>query len=265
MDSKECRPVVLFTDFGDDLHQVEVIASIHRMHLKTTSRMANILQPVVGDVAKFSIPNGAYQCRQLVRSWEFIKPVVTGVVDPTVGSEREAIAADLKNGTTLVGPNNGIFSLAIQQFGVKCAVVLDEEIRLQPRNATTTFDGRDLFAPAAALVASGESTENLGKEFDVQKLLNLEIENGTVLHADDYGNLKIHGAEDQYERGNGAVPFTIRKTRYNPKKVRSHNEASEGDLVILPGSSGMIEIWIVEGNARKLIGATVGDIIEFIE
>ena len=77
------------------------------------------------------------------------------MVDPGVGSDRRAIAVS-SDQRFLVGPDNGVLSPALLLPNAE-AVVLPV-----PRGASATFHGRDVFAPAAALLAAGRPLSSLG-------------------------------------------------------------------------------------------------------
>src|SRR5439155_604468 len=116
------------------------------------------------------------------------------VVDPGVGSERRALCVETA-GALLVGPDNGLLSLAAPRGEIRRIVHLTEEhFFLTPRSAT--FHGRDLFAPVAAALAAGTPVEKLGSE--VRDMQRLELPpvvreahalRGQVLYVDHFGNL----------------------------------------------------------------------------
>jgi S-adenosyl-L-methionine hydrolase (adenosine-forming) len=88
--------------------------------------------------------------------------VAVAVVDPGVGSERRAIAMRTRQGRLLVGPDNGIFTLVMQTEGLERAVELRNRRYFRPGQASSTFHGRDVFAPVAAHLAAGTPLDSLG-------------------------------------------------------------------------------------------------------
>jgi len=110
----------------------------------------------------------------LVRSGPYLGPgVVLAVVDPGVGTGRRGVALEVAPGgpTWLVGPDNGLLMpLAATLGGVRTAVVLDPS-RTGVRPPARTFDGRDVFAPAAAYLATGGPAAALGAPVDVNSLV----------------------------------------------------------------------------------------------
>src|SRR5207245_265507 len=92
--------------------------------------------------------------------------VVVAVVDPQVGTERRAVALRCADGRLMVGPDNGLLSLAAESAGgaVEAVDVSRSRHRLEPVSAT--FHGRDVFAPVAAALAAGEPLAEAGDPLD---------------------------------------------------------------------------------------------------
>jgi len=122
--------------------------------------------------------------------------VAVAVVDPGVGSERKALAIQTKKGHVLVGPDNGIFTLVVQTEGLERAVELRNARYFRLPRASSTFHGRDIFAPVAAHLASGVPLDSLGPpivpvrlDLQVARMAEGRIE-GTVRYIEDpYGNV----------------------------------------------------------------------------
>src|SRR5579871_706120 len=87
------------------------------------------------------------------------------VVDPGVGGRRAAVAVRVRDGSYFVGPDNGLLDRAVRRAGVDRAVRLEPGRRPVRPRVGRTFDGRDLFAPAAAALARGRSLGTLGPAF----------------------------------------------------------------------------------------------------
>lgn len=132
------------------------------------------------------IPNGA---------------VLLGVVDPGVGTDRKAIAVRATNGVLLVGPDNGLLSLAWDALGgIDSAFeITSKDVVLSP--VSSVFHGRDVFAPAAAHLANGVGPEELGPGLDPGALVRVhvsepEVDRGVirarVLDVDRFGNLQLN-------------------------------------------------------------------------
>ena len=131
--------------------------------------------------------------------------VVCAVVDPGVGSARRAVALEVgASPYQLVGPDNGVLmSAAAALGGVRRAVALSVDPPVSTRSAT--FDGRDVFAPAAARLACGEGLERLGAPLVPSSLVMLEappvttrtledgrlVLTGTIQWVDRFGNVQL--------------------------------------------------------------------------
>jgi len=185
--------------------------------------------------------------------------VAVAVVDPGVGSARAALAARA-GGRYFVGPDNGLLSWCL---AADAEVVRLEEPRYRLPRVSRTFHGRDLFAPAAAHVASGLDLARLGPPVgDPVRLAWPEVRAvagavaGAVVHADRFGNLitSIHArtlapvdADLVIRVGGREVPL-----------VGTYGDLSIGRPGALIGSSGRLEIAVREGSAATLLRARRG-------
>lgn len=271
------RPITLVTDFGDDIHQAEVIGAADRACLGACDKPADVLHPTVKDVCKWStigpeyttrmsIVHGSYNVRQMVRTWAHRNPVGIVVVDPFVGAdENKNIVVQTERGGTLIGPNNGVFHQTIEEFGLVEAVEIDEEHRTKPKNDTSSFNGRDLFGPVAGEISAGATPSSFGQPLSKTELVDPNIVPGTVLTLDDFGNAKIHAFDPFGAESNGHVEIRVGDSVHNPKRVRNHNEATQGELIALRGSSNTGELWVAWGSARESLKLRIGDVVEFDE
>jgi S-adenosyl-L-methionine hydrolase (adenosine-forming) len=173
------------------------------------------------------------------------------VVDPGVGTSRAALAVS-SDGSFLVGPDNGVLSPALLVGGVRAV-----ELPL-PANAAATFHGRDVFAPAAAALARGESLDALGavagrpiirRTPEPTRRADGGLE-GEVILVDRFGNavtnlLALHG---------GVVDAADRRIVVR----RTYAEVPPGTPVAVVGSTGFIEVAVRDGNASRLLGLSRG-------
>ena len=173
------------------------------------------------------------------------------VVDPDVGTARKALAIE-SDGRYAVGPDNGVLSPAMLHPGAR-AVVLDV-----PPAAAPTFHGRDVFAPAAVRLLQREALETLGTPCsDVALLRTREAQrrpdggqDGVVLAADRFGNL----ITNLTARGEGTVEVAGKRVRLS----RTYADVTEGELLALVGSHGLIEVAVRGGNAARALGVGRG-------
>jgi S-adenosylmethionine hydrolase len=176
------------------------------------------------------------------------------VVDPGVGTERPPIAFEAGD-YWFVGPDNGLFTF-IQEAGIKVAT-----LRVPPE-ASATFHGRDVFAPAAARLAAGMPLTELGtvtrhvpmRHKDAWAASVGEAFQARVLHCDRFGNLITNVAARFLPRLHAANGLPLRV-------VRTYGEAPPGELVALVGSSGRVEVALAQGSAAARLRLNSGDTV----
>jgi S-adenosylmethionine hydrolase len=180
--------------------------------------------------------------------------VHVAVIDPGVGSARAALAIE-SGGRFLVGPDNGVLSPALFALDAR-AVCLPV-----PPHAAPTFHGRDVFAPAAARLATGGSVDDLGEPMhspqrrrtpEPHKRPDGAVE-GEVLTIDRFGN----AVTNLYARADGWLEVASTMLPV----VRTYAEVATGTRVGVIGSSGLLEVAVRDGSAAQELrlgrGATV--------
>lgn len=184
------------------------------------------------------------------------------VVDPGVGSERQAIAVRTARGT-FVAPDNGVLSYVLAREPIVQMVQLSNAAYwLAP--LSSTFHGRDVFAPVAAHLSRGVPLSDLGCV--VQNAVRFAIraghvaEDGTihgeVVHVDRFGNLITNLSRELLPLGRQlCVQIAGREVR---GPVENYAQVSEGELLALFGSSGYLEIAARNGNAAVALHAGPG-------
>jgi S-adenosylmethionine hydrolase len=194
------------------------------------------------------------------------------VVDPDVGAGRRAVALRLADGRTLVGPDNGLLSLAAADGGgiVQALDIAHSPFRLEPVSAT--FHGRDLFAPAAAHLAAGVPFAELGQPCPVDGLVTLELPGprlegeelvAHVLHVDRFGNLRLDaGHETLAETGlklGRAVELECSGARSPAQYARTFAEVDEGELLVYEDAYRMLAVAVNHGDAATRLGLSAQD------
>jgi S-adenosylmethionine hydrolase len=186
--------------------------------------------------------------------------VHVAIVDPGVGSARAGIAVRTAN-YFFVGPDNGVLSFALARETIKAIRRLDDEkYFLQP--VSRTFHGRDVFAPVAAHLSRGVSIGKLGPaQNDFVRLRwpkprkTANAIEGEIIYVDRFGNAITNLPNDYAE---GGSELTAGSRRVGP--VKSFYQAVPvGRAVVVPGSSGFLEIAIHNGSAARKLGIGVGD------
>jgi S-adenosylmethionine hydrolase len=180
------------------------------------------------------------------------------VVDPGVGSARRALVIRTSR-AFLVGPDNGLFTLLLQdEPDAECYAITHPAFML-PR-VSATFHGRDVFAPAAAHLACGVSPAEFGPRVTdaVRLALPQPVQQpdgtwlGQVLYADHFGNL-VTSIRQEHLHSLGHIEITLGQQRLTGLQ-RTYAESAPGELIALVGSSGHLEISVVKGNAAHTLG-----------
>jgi S-adenosylmethionine hydrolase len=233
--------ITLLTDFGTADGYVAELKGV----LTTGAPGVSLL-----DMSHEISPQDVQQARlTLARYWRRF-PVGTVhlvVVDPGVGTSRAAVAVH-SDGRYLVGPDNGVLSPAL--FALDARVV---ELPIDP-HASATFHGRDVFAPAAALLALGAPFDSLGEPLhdpvrlrtpQPQRQLDGSL-TGQVLTIDRFGNaitnLVSYAAHSR-------VATSVEIAGQHARMVHTYGDAAPGELMALVGSSGFIELALRDGSA----------------
>ncbi len=201
----------------------------------------------------------------LLRAVQYLpEGVVLAVVDPGVGTARRPIAVRTAWGH-FVGPDNGLLAPAVAMVGgADRAVTIDSpEIRIP--SAGATFDGRDLFAPAAAVLASGQATvDELGTEIGGGSLVPLMVPlaehddgrvTGEVLWVDHFGNVSTNiGPDDLAEVGldpGDDVLVTVGATEHRVPWAAAYADVDPGRLVVHVDSSGQVALGGAGRSGRR--------------
>ena len=185
------------------------------------------------------------------------------VVDPGVGGSRHPVAARA-GGHLFVGPDNGLFTFALERAdGERLVVRLEApEYRLAP--VSRTFHGRDLFAPAAAHLAAGLPLERLGPRLADPVMLPLprarrdgDMVVGEVIAADRFGNLVTSVTEEDMAALGGPTTVEVGGRMVGAPR-NSYEEAGAAEPGAIIGSAGRLEIFVRGGSAAAALGAGRG-------
>lgn len=187
------------------------------------------------------------------------------VVDPGVGGERRPIAVRTTRGI-YVGPDNGVFS-GVYASGRNVEVFHFNKRRFFLKKVSSTFHGRDLFAPVVGHLLQGVPLEKMGTpiqnyvRFPVSKVKRrgrgLE---GGIIHIDHFGNAITNITEEDLQRLGSPRRISVHVGELKLHGVsKTFSSVKKGEPVVLIGGSGLLEIAIREGNAAQEIGVRLGD------
>src|SRR5438046_8471794 len=247
--------VTLTTDFGvRDPYVAEMKGAI--LGIARAAGATVQLVDVTHEVARHDVVEGALA---LEAAAPFFPrgTVHVAVIDPGVGTARRGIAVAARD-QVFVGPDNGVFTPFLSETGWRAFELAAPEYRLPA--VSRTFHGRDVFAPAAAHVATGVDVARLGpvvsdrvrREWPGARARGGAIE-GAVIHVDRFGNLVTSLSADAI-----AEPAVVRVAGRVIPLVGTYGDLARGGLGALVGSSGRLEIAVREGSAAAVLRARRG-------
>jgi S-adenosylmethionine hydrolase len=189
------------------------------------------------------------------------------VVDPGVGTERRPILAEAA-GQYFIAPDNGVLTMIYEREKHKVRVIQNERFFL--KNRSSTFHGRDIFAPSAAWLARGTRPSMFGSLINDYAQLGLlkpqrmgkRIWSGTVLKADRFGNLITNFLIADFADIRGRAFEMQVGLRLVDRLCSNYAQAAPGELFVIVGSSGFIEVSVNQGSAAKQLGAGAGAPVE---
>lgn len=261
------RPIIGFlTDFG-----LDGAAATCRAVMLSICRDAQIID-IAHTIRKYAIRDGAFLLR-------FSLPyapvgVHVGVVDPGVGTTRRPIAIRTRRGDVLVGPDNGLLVPPAEALGgpIEARELANRDLWLPV--TTSTFHGRDIFAPVAAHLAAGDATfEQVGPVVPLDTLVRLSEPKAAVADAtietvvtyvDSFGNIRLAGGRDELDRAFGAeladgLPLLAsfdgaagpqEATRY----AATFGEVEQGTSLVYVDSLGNLAMADNQGNLARRLG-----------
>lgn len=254
--------VTLTTDFGT--HDAYV-GAMKGVILSIAPRLA--IHDVAHQIEPQSIEHGATVLRGAC-PWFPSGTVHVAVVDPGVGTERAPVVI-LAGGHALVGPDNGLFGPVIDRLGGLDAAFRIERhgglARHLPRQTSTTFHGRDLFSPVAAVLGAGLLPPSaVGRTHALVQLPGTEparvpgaIE-GLVAYHDHFGNA-ISNVAVHHLASLGPAPYVVRLPGDAVVRLRdTYGDAAPGEVLAVIGSEGFVEIAVRDGSARARLALDAG-------
>jgi len=259
---KPAPPIVLLTDFGFRDSYVGVMKGV----IRSVSRTAEII-----DLSHNIMPQDVAEAAFVLSASYTYFPegtIFVCVVDPGVGTER-AVLYMRAGGKVFLAPDNGLLSVIEEACG-------REEVRKVTERAyflakpSTTFHGRDIFAPVAAHLAEGLEPQKLGPvQRHIRKLrLPKPVRaadgslRGEIIYIDQFGNLITNIRQSTLTQGPEAPgeQVVVRVKRREVKGLaKTYAEREPGELLALVGSSGYLEIAVNQGSAAAMLGCEKGD------
>jgi len=254
--------IALLTDFGEEDFFVGSLKGV----IATINPSVPMVD-ITHQVPSFDVLAGGFILHAAYRYYPS-GSIFLAVVDPAVGTARKILLVETED-YMFVAPDNGVLSLALEAENTKALIEVKNSKYFLPL-PSSTFEGRDKMAPVAAWLSKGITASEFGPRvsdyvrMDVQKS-RVEKEEilGQILYVDKFGNCITNVPTEEFRRikdetGEKRVICRVGKrdiARFEP----SYSFVSQGELFVLPGSLGLIEIAVREGSAQKRLAAHPGD------
>lgn len=260
--------ISLLSDFG---HADEFVGVMHSVIRSIAPDVAIV--DITHGIAPFDIRAGGLA---LARSANYLNPgVVVAVVDPGVGTARRPIAVEVGGGiSVLVGPDNGLLAPAVGMVGgaTRAVEISNPEVRLETLGAT--FDGRDVFAPAAAHLANGVALDLLGPEIDTASLMPAVVPvseltdeglTAEVLWIDRFGNCQLNIGPDDLVGFEAVTALRIKDEDRVAMRAEAYDAIESGRIGVVIDSSGLVSLAMARTSAAAELGLREGDEVQFRE
>jgi S-adenosylmethionine hydrolase len=257
------RPVItLLTDFGSAGPYPGAMKGV-MLGICPDAQLADISH----EISPWSVPEAAFT---LAQTWHYFPhgTVHLIVVDPGVGGTRRPIIAKA-GGHLFVAPDNGVLTMIFDSSPGHIVRNITAS-RYFRKPVSHTFHGRDIFAPVAAWAARGELFAKFGKKIDDYVRLNFGRPkknkdgtlSGSVLQVDRFGNVITNFVTTDWPDLN-KKPFELRAGRRSITRLASsYSEVQPGELFLIGGSAGYLEISLNQENAAKALDIAPGASIQ---
>ena len=248
-------PITFISDFG---HRDEFVGVVHGV-IATIDPEARVIDLTHG-IDRGDVRSGALA---LLRAIQYMpRGVALAVVDPGVGTQRAAVAMETPWGF-FVGPDNGLLAPAVAMAGGATRVHAITNPELIIPSQGTTFAGRDMFAPTAAALASGQAElGEVGEAIDPNTLTPMvlplpevesELIRGATWWVDHFGNIQTNISPDDMAVLGAApgsvVEIEIGSRRHEVPFVVAYGDVPEGKTLLLTDSHGLVALCVNGGSA----------------
>jgi S-adenosylmethionine hydrolase len=264
------RIITLTTDFG---HKDHYVASLKASILEIYSNVKIV--DIAHEIPPYDILEAGFTLRCAYADFP-TRTIHVCVVDPGVGTTRRPIVVTTEN-HYFIGPDNGVFSFIYDCEEVWHVHDITEE-HYRRKTISATFEGRDIFGPAAGWLARGVEDRNFGApvtdyqtlEIPKAKKAGEKTLQGIVIHVDIFGNLITTIHHDDIEKireelGQPEAPYSVKVGSHQVDAVqKTYLGGSEGTVALI-GSTAFLEIGLPRKGAAQALGAKRGDpvVVEF--
>ncbi len=257
------RVITLLTDFGNGDY---FVASMKGVILSINPNA--VVVDVTHDVPSFNIRRAAFILWAMYRYFPR-GSVHVAVVDPGVGTSRRAIAIMSRN-YYFIGPDNGVLTMAAEDDGiVEVREISNRRVMLS--DVSSTFHGRDIFAPAAANIGLVDFRDYGPLVNDYVKLtMPKPIEKkgvieAQVIYVDKFGNVYTSIRRGMFNISYGDyITVNIRGMGIRLRVDKSYGYVNRGEALALFNSMGFLELAVNGGSFSSKYGLSEGDVIQIV-
>jgi S-adenosyl-L-methionine hydrolase (adenosine-forming) len=248
--------VTLLTDSGESDHYIAAIKA-GMISINPDIRIVDITH----QIRMFDIGHAAFVLRSVFR--QFPKGTVHLVGVDAGGNRGDGFVIVKLEGHFFIGSDNGLFSLISEEA---------PENVWQMTPITTTFPEKEIFAPAAARLASGSDPTSLGTPLiQIKRLTDRQVKatkqqiTGHIIRVDHFGNLITNIPKQVFETLGKGKAYTV---QFGGEKFRrintAYNQAEQGECFIVFNNQDFLEIGIYKGNASELLGLAYDSVVNII-
>jgi S-adenosylmethionine hydrolase len=262
--------VFLLTDYGVS----DELAGVFKAVVARSAPGAPLVDLTHG-VPAFDVRAGALA---LTRAVPYLGPgVVIAVVDPGVATDRRAVALEIASEvgpSHLVGPDNGLLVWAAEALGG-----VSNAVRIGSTPSRSTFDGRDVFAPAAGALWSGTSLSDLGPPIDPHSMVRLtdpvvSVSPGSlgaeVLWVDTFGNVQLSVTPSDAQKAGVAdrvgedLDVITPTARTAARRVNAFSDLGAEEIGVVTDSNGNLALAGDRSSAARTLGLRAGDPVKLV-
>ena len=230
--------------------------------LSATDGQDVVIEPMVPARPAFSAVNGNFAMWLMAQDY----PPGTVLLSTLSSARRRPLpllGRTAKKDLVFIGRNTGVFDWLTRDLG--CVELYSLARHYGEGEQFVNFAGRSITAPLAARAASGEPLDRIGDPVGADVLHRLDLPDHTVVHADNFGNLKFTGEPERPAEGaryqvSPASPAASGRLTVEATYTQRMMGLPTGAFAVYPGSSyGLYELGCVRGDAAGALGLDVGD------
>jgi S-adenosylmethionine hydrolase len=257
--------ITLLSDFGDSEYPAMMKGVIY-----TINPDVNVID-IIHSITPQNIIEGSFVLKNTVKYFPE-GTIHVAVVDPGVGGPRKPLVIECDKGI-LIGPDNGLIIPAAEILGIKNIYELNNPEMFLPK-ITNTFHGRDMFAPAAAILSTDQSKISDAGELLSNSPVTIEIPSpelgknhisGIIIHPDHFGNLvtnvtasKLNSIVPKLKKSDN-LKLLFGDELFQLKFLDNYSETQKNQLIALISSTGHLEFAVVQGHAQTQLNKKAGE------